>query len=352
MNKFKKITLLLGALVLIGQGCVSVQFGAKGGADGGIWKTADRGNSWFQKVVLPAVGSAKSIANVNTNSLTQDPSDPQAIYIGTNQNGLLYSYDGGESWNQVDKLSLGRVELPMIDPRDKCTIFVAQGNKLLKSVDCARTFNIIYFDARPDVRISSSLIHPRRVGEVFIGTSAGNLLKSADGGLSWATLKTFPSQVQVIVLDPFSNVNFYLATKGHGIWKSTDEGKTWQDLSPNTRNFIGSNEVSHLVQDIVANDSLFLVSKHGLLHSADGGLTWKKINLLTPPLTTVISSFAINPKNPREMYYGTATTFYKTTDGGDTWSTKRLPSSRAATALVLDYSNSNVLYMGVTQLQK
>lgn len=352
MNKLAKTILMLSAVILIGQGCVSVQVGKKGGVDGGIWKSADRGDNWSQKFSLPTASGVKSIAGVNTNSLTQDPSDSQAIYIGTNENGFLYSYDGGETWNQVDKLSLGRVDLPIIDPRDKCTIFIAQGNKLLKSTDCARTFNVTYFDARPNSRISASLIHPRKAGEILIGTSSGDLLKSADGGSSWAGVKTFPSQVQKIAIDPFSNLNFYVATRGHGVWKSADEGKTWQDLSPNMRQFTGSNEVLHFILDATANDSLFSVSKYGLLHSRDGGTIWEKINLLTPPATTIISSFILNPRNPREMYYGTATTFYRTTDGGETWSTKRLPTSRAATALMLDYSNPNVLYMGVTQVQK
>jgi len=107
-----------------------------------------------------------------------------------------------------------------------------------------------------------------------------------------------------------------------------------------------------LIFDLTTPDSLILVSKYGLLKTADSGLNWEPINLITPPASTDIFSIAINPKDNHEIYYATASTFYKTTDGGQNWITKRLPTAAVATYMQVDPNDPNIIYMGLSNFNK
>ena len=79
----------------------------------------------------------------------------------------------------------------------------------------------------------------------------------------------------------------------------------------------------------------------------DGGETWQIINLITTPLQTYIYSLGVNPKNENELFYGTASAFYRTTNGGANWTVKRLPTQAIASALLVDPVNPKIIYLGI-----
>ena len=95
-----------------------------------------------------------------------------------------------------------------------------------------------------------------------------------------------------------------------------------------------------------------MASKYGLIRSKDGGASWEPLTLLTKAGSVEIDSLALDPKNANRLYYGTASTFYKSEDGGATWSTKKLPTSRAGAALLVDAGDSNVVYLGAFKIAK
>jgi len=130
-----------------------------------------------------------------------------------------------------------------------------------------------------------------------------------------------------------------------------DGGQTWTDLSKAYKDFAGAREFSDMAQAISEPKTLIIASKFGLIRTVDEGDAWSKVDLLTAPGSTVIYSLAIDPKDPNALYYGTSTTFYRSPNGGVNWVPKKLPTSRSATYLRVDQSNSNVLYMGVTRFK-
>lgn len=78
------------------------------------------------------------------------------------------------------------------------------------------------------------------------------------------------------------------------------------------------------------------------------------LNLITPPGSVLIYAFAINPNNDAEMYY-TATqaetnhsTFYKSIDSGQTWTTKKMPSGQIPAILRVHPDQNNLVYLGFT----
>ena len=66
--------------------------------DGGVFKSADYGVSWTQKV---KVADNKNIGTVNVLSLAIDNINPNIIYLGSRENGLIKSTDEAETWIQV-----------------------------------------------------------------------------------------------------------------------------------------------------------------------------------------------------------------------------------------------------------
>ena len=92
---------------------------------------------------------------------------------------------------------------------------------------------------------------------------------------------------------------------------------------------------------------MFAATAYGLLKSPDSGDTWTRINLITPSQQSSINSLAVNPKDPKEIYYVTNTTFYSSSDGGASWRTKKLPSTRAGWQLLVKPDEPSVLFMGM-----
>jgi photosystem II stability/assembly factor-like uncharacterized protein len=103
------------------------------------------------------------------------------------------------------------------------------------------------------------------------------------------------------------------------------------------------------------------VSPYGVLRSDDAGQNWKEVHLNTPPGAVNIYSFEVNPSNEQELYY-TATvlgengehvrsTFYKSTNGGVSWATRKLPT---ASIPVSSYINpkTGMLFLGFTNAAK
>ncbi len=350
MKKFYFIIFLLASLFLTGAGCI--QFGGGSQAlDGGVFKSTDKAESWQQKVALAAVRPS-SIANVNVSVMVFDPQDPRTIYLGTAENGLFYTLDGAESWFQVSAFSSGLINAIALDSKDKCNVYVAAGNKIFKTTDCLRSWQNIYVDTRPDQVITSVVVDFYNPSIVYAGLSGGEFLKSNDAGGSWTAIKRFENKITKILFAPEDSRVIYVATLNQGIWKSTDSGINWGNLNEDLHQYGGAFEFKNLVVDTSQKDTLILASKYGLLKTRDGGKTWQPINLLTPPGSVDILSLALNPQNGNEIYYGTSSTLYKSVNGGEKWTTRRLPTTRAATYLLVDFKNPNTVYLGTTKFKK
>ncbi len=345
---------MMGSLIMIGAGCISFNSGtASAGADGGIFKTADKGVNWVQKsAIATTTGEKLSISNANVISIVQDPEDSSALYVGTADNGLFYSYDAGESWLQPVQLSHGRIPSVSIDAKNKCIIYVAAENKVLKTVDCSRTWNSVYFETRTEKLTTAVVVDHYDPNIVWMGNSSGDLSKSTDAGLSWKPIRTFDGhQIVKIMLNVADSRKVYVATKDYGVWRSVDAGATWKDLSENYKDFSGSREFSDMTFGVSDPGMMIIASKYGLIRSTDGGDKWSSIELLTPPGSAVIYSVALDPKDTNGLYYGTATTFYSSPNGAVNWVTKKSPTSRAATAMLVDSSNQSVIYLGATKFK-
>jgi photosystem II stability/assembly factor-like uncharacterized protein len=100
--------------------------------------------------------------------------------------------------------------------------------------------------------------------------------------------------------------------------------------------------------DPVEANVIYDVCKYGILKSTDGGETWKALNLTSPPGTVKISSLAVDPKNNKNLVYTGVSTLQFSTDGGVSWTPKKLPTTQAGSVVMFDSLDSKVLYLGTT----
>jgi photosystem II stability/assembly factor-like uncharacterized protein len=350
--KLKKFFVWLAVLPLLGAGCISVSSAPKQGQGGGVFKSSDRGATWVNKTALPTAKGTQSIGNADVLTFAFDPSDPKAVYIGTAGSGILYSYDGAETWQRAGGVASGRINALAVHPEDKCTIFAALGNRLIKSSDCNRSYEIVYTDPRSEAQITSVIIDWFKPSRIYIATLSGDLQKSEDGGASWSPVNHWDDGIAGVIMSKGDSRKIWVATKTQGLSLSEDGGINWQDLRKTMDEFDGARAFQALAEDRSVAGTLIHASRFGLLKSADSGKTWQKMNILTPPQAVTITALAVNPSNGADIYYTTQTKIYKSKDSGASWSTADLPTARQASALAVDPMDGNAVYLGVSQPKK
>lgn len=322
--------------------------------DGGVWKSIDGSQTWTQVVAVPAVnGKVASIADVDIRRMVFDPSDFETIYLATEKNGVIYTNNSGTTWHQIPQFAGAKIRAVVVDPKDKCNLYVISANKLFKSTDCGRFWDDIYVHQNAEVILTDIIIDYASSNIVYMTNSVGEVLKSIDGGRSWATVNRVSKSVFMdLVMDPSNSQIVYAATQKHGVYKTMDSGLTWVSLGAGLKTYSGSQEYKSLITDPATKDSLILVSKFGMLRTRDGGTTWAIIDLLPATKKTTIYAVAVNPKNSQEIYYATRTTLVKSIDGGKTWSSQALPTARSANQLIIDPSKPVNLYLGTFKVSE
>lgn len=354
---FLKVIMMSTLMALALSGC-TLSFGAgsntdsSGASDGGVFQSLNKGANWAQKALIQTVNAKRSFFGIDIISLAMDPSDNKAIYAGSFENGLFYSYDGAESWQAATSLGKVSVTSLAVDPADKCVIYAAAANKVFKSADCSRVWTQVYFDNDLKTIISSLVIDQASSNNIFIGSSNGDIIKSSDKGASWRALDRFDSQVDKIVISPVSSKIMFAGTTARGVFRSTNGGDKWEKLAGKLEAFAGSNRFRDLVIVKSEKATVFLATNYGLLKSTDDGNVWSKIELLTAEDQAKIYSIAVNPNDGKEIYYTTGTTFYHSLDGGKNWISKKLPTSRAGAKLLLDPKNPAIIYLAAKQVKK
>ncbi|MCX6784572.1 MAG: YCF48-related protein [Candidatus Komeilibacteria bacterium] len=331
-------------------GCV-VNIKTSRGFDGGLYVSADRGDNWVQRTLVYRTDDiSRSFNQVDVTALTIDPVDGQAIYVGTEQNGIYYSYNAGAGW-QNTLVGEGRINAITVDAKNHCVVYAAIGSRVYKTNDCSRRWGKTLIETRIDPvnKITDLVIDPQNSSIIYGITSGGTLFKSLDAGISWQAVKFFAPNLVKLLINPKNSRTMYVATADQGVFKSQDGGLNWQDIIPGSKMKPWSHSTIYrsLIFDPAQDDGLIYASQYGLLKSANGGESWEAIKLLTPPGTAIIYGLAVNPKNSKEIYYGIGTALYRTQDGGLNWIPRTLPTSRAAFFIGINPENPAQIYLGV-----
>ncbi|MDP3900319.1 MAG: hypothetical protein Q8Q23_04535 [bacterium] len=374
MKKFQgvKIFIFLFIISVLASGC-GVSFKSPSAqsnvtlTNGGIYKSVDFGNTWKQVSLINTVSpNIPTFTSGNITVLAIDPNDDNAFYAGINQGGLIYTYDGAQSWTTATSLKKITINDIVVSHENKCVIFVASTNKIYKSVDCARTWHQTYNDNDPATKINTITVDPTNSAIVYAGTSRSELLESKDSGKSWIAKYRFDipanrtsrsgmgsTVVNRILVNPRNTKNLWVSTEGDAIYRSLDGGASWKHYRDD---FFEINPQAVRIRDMaiaqIDGRTIIVATDAGILKSADLGESWDNVALIPPSQRTPINKIAMAVFDTNVIYYVTDTTLGVSRNGGRTWESKVLPSERKGSALVLDSHNSNIVYLGVFLLEE
>lgn len=336
-------------------------------SDGGVWVSLDKGENWRQiSAIASASTQPQSLGGFDINVMTLDPQDSLAVYTGTVANGLYYAYNFNYGWNELRGLNKSTINDVKVDPNSTCIIYSATGNRLYQSRDCGRNWQQIYFDNNPGVSVTSIAIDHYNSSNIYIGTSRGEIIKSIDRGISWRAIRRVNEGITRLVISPKDSRLIFVATMRNNIYSFNSNTITnpadpaninhnfavenWTDLGDILKEFnLGQNFRDFAIS--AEDGTLLLASSQAIVRSPDQGRTWEKINLLTTEKDAIINAVAIGPQDSREIYYVTNTTFFRSLDGGVSWSTKRLRTSRAGSELLIDINSPDIIYMGTKRIK-
>ena len=181
-----------------------------------------------------------------------------------------------------------------------------------------------------------------------------------DGLLQWRCIGPFRGgRVVTVAGDPHDNNVFYFGACAGGVWKTTDAGQYWFNVSDGffKTSSVGAVAVSESDPNVVwagmgeATIRIDVSHGDGVYRSTDAGATWKHMGLAD---TRHIAKVRIHPTNPDIVWvaaFGHAfgpnseRGVYKTTNGGETW-TKVLyrDENSGAIDLTVDVNNPRILY--------
>jgi len=279
-----------------------------GVVNGGVWKTTDAGRTWVPIFDDQPTGSIGAIAVA--------PSNPNIIYVGTGEpqqrpdlaagDGLYKSLDAGRTWTHLGLRDTQQIGQVIVDPNNPDRVFVA------------------------------ALGHP------YGPNAERGIFRSTDGGKSFEKVlyKDDNTGGADVILDP-SNANIVFASlwqarqgpwengdfrgPGSGLYKSTNGGTTWRQISSGLPTWEGDRlgRIGLAVSPSLPSRMYATVeaqSTSGIYRSNDAGETWSRINSDSRVIARGFDAtdIKVDPKNPDIVIVPTIVT-WKSADGGQTF---------------------------------
>jgi photosystem II stability/assembly factor-like uncharacterized protein len=322
-----------------------------GAVDGGVWKTENAGRTWRP------VFDAEPIASIGAIAIA--PSDPQTIYVGTGEadmrsdisygDGMYKSTDGGATWRNIGLRDSRQIGAILVDPRDANVVLVAAlghafgpnpERGVYRSIDGGATWKKVLGEddntgaidlcsdpANPRVVYASLWQTRRPPWSVYAPTSGpgSGLYKSTDGGITWNQLTGhgFPSEGLGrvgIAIAPGNNGNRVYAVvdaREGGIYRSDDAGQNWRRVSSDARVWQRGWYFGGITAD-PRDPNVVYVADTALYRSKDGGENFEAIK--GAPGGDDYHTLWIAPDDPQRMILGSDQGAAISVDHGATWS--------------------------------
>jgi len=305
--------------------------------NGGIFKSTDYGRTWqpiFDDQPTASVGAiAVSVSN------------PNVVYVGSGEglhrpdlsvgDGIYKSTDAGKTWTHLGLRDGQQIPQLAVDSKNPDRIFVAvaghpygpnEERGVYRSLDGGKTFErVLYRDE--NVGASDVQIDPNNPQVVYAA-----LWESREG--------------------PWENGVFN--GDGGGIFKSSDGGKTWRQL---TKGLPSSIVQANIAIAPSAPETLFAAVRTKtiakLYRSDDGGETWRGTTDDPRPGLGIgggdLPVVRFDPKNP-QIVYSASVVCWKSTDGGKTWAGWRgAPGGDDYQNVWINPNNPDIILLGSDQ---
>ncbi len=252
--------------------------------------------------------------------------NPDTMFALCSRN-FLGSTDRGEHWDSIGSPSADFGEIG-IDRNISHVIYISipgftiNSNNNFQSTDGGRTWRLLFIGASWVVKVIE--FDPVEPGTVYIGVGPGRLYRSSDIGQTWDTLFVGGFLMSSLSIAPSNNNVLYAGFVG-GVFKSTDRGQSWANLS------FGFQPPGRILVTVDPRDANIVyaaifstgASPSGMYKTTDGGMVWNEINNGIGLDDRQSGVLAINPKNPEELLLGISSDqhiLFRTTNGGFNWS--------------------------------
>jgi photosystem II stability/assembly factor-like uncharacterized protein len=286
-------------------------FGATGG---GVWKTTDGGNNWKNMTDKYFGGTIGAVAVA--------PNNESVLYVGEGENtlrgnvseglgGIWRSNDGGRSWKNIGLKEARHIIRIIIDPQNPDHVWVAA------------------------------------MGHLFGPNNDRGVYKTTDGGKTWKRTLFVNNNTSCsdLVMEPGNPAVLYAGMwhvrrtpysmesggEGSGLYKSTDGGETWKNITTKKGLPAGTWGVVNVAIAPSNTDKIFALienAKGGLFMSEDGGETW----VLTSSDSNIrqrawyYNKVFVDPQN-EDLVYCLNVEMMRSYDGGKTFKSVATPHS-------------------------
>ncbi len=336
-------------------------FGATGG---GVWKTVDGGKTWANVSDGFFGGSIGAVAVAEQ--------DPNVIYVGGGEvtvrgnvspgDGLWKSTDAGKTWTAIGLGDSHHIPRIHVHPQDPDRVWVAalghlfgpnEERGVFRSADGGKTWEKVLFvnDDTGAVDLALDPTNPRVLYASFwrvrrtpwsleSGGAGSGLWKSTDGGTTWTELSRHPGfprgplgiiGITVSASNP-ENLYAIIEAEDGGVFRSTDGGKTWTRVNEDRDLRQRAWYYSRIYADPVDEESVYVVNVR-FHHSKDGGKTFTQI----PTPHGDNHDLWIAPDDPLRMIEANDGGANVSFDGGKTWT----PQNNQPTAQIYRLSTDN-----------
>jgi uncharacterized repeat protein (TIGR01451 family) len=270
--------------------------------------------------------------------LVFDPAASTTLFVATRHNGVFKTVDAGVNWTGADT-GLPRQSVTLAIAADGSLYCAVAGAEpgLFRSADAGTTWQRVL-----SAFVTAVATDLSAAGTVYVGTAAGGVFKTTNGGGSWTFIGAGIGETTVrqLIVDPMTPTTLYLGTGDKAVFKSTDGGASWEKKDKN----ISGVGIESMIIDPISPANLFIASSEGLFKSTDGAESWQPLDG-TPPV--FVTRLALDPQIPSDLYAGTFGSIFASTNGGTTWSELGggIPAAEIL-LLAVDPVSSTVLYAG------
>ena len=320
-----------------------------GSVGGGVWKSQNSGRTWTP------VFDAQPIASIG--AIAVAPSNTNVVYVGTGEadmrsqisygNGMYKSTDAGATWTHIGLDGTRQIGRVLVDPKNPNVVFVAAlghayganpERGVYRTRDGGATWQKVLFkndnvgaidlqfDPLNAQTVYATLWNTRRPPWSIYPPSygpGGGVFKSTDGGNTWQQLTTgLPTEgigrIGISVTPTNRNrVYAIVDAKAGGLYRSDDAGATWSLISDDKRIWGRGWYFCKITADPKNADTVY-VGNTSLYRSTDAGKTWTPIK--GAPGGDDYHQLWIYPDDPKRMILASDQGAIVTEDGAQTWS--------------------------------